>query len=117
MVFSSVAWLVLVVVLVAVSCGAEDGVGGQGASEGTSNVGQLSSGSPEEVWGSLAVVSGGDGSDAALIAGTIPVGGGCVLLDEQGSDVLLVWPSDRTSWDPVNEVVSFESLQGTTVEL
>ena len=115
--FPGLFGLVLVVALVAVSCGTDAGVGELSASEDTSTVDQASTEAPEGVWGPLAVVSSGDGSDAALIAGTIRVSNGCVLLDEQGSDVLLVWPADRTSWDPVNEVVSIESLEGTTVEL
>ena len=45
------------------------------------------------------------------------IGDGCVILDERGDDALLVWPSDRTSWNAETGDVTFESTSGEIVEL
>lgn len=37
------------------------------------------------------------------------------MLDEQGDDVLLVWPADRTTWNARARTVTFENFDGTTV--
>ena len=68
-------------------------------------------------WGPLAVVSGAAGGDLALIAGTVRIADGCVLLNEQGADVLLVWPSESTLWNAETKVVSFETFDGGIVQL
>lgn len=68
-------------------------------------------------WGPLAVVPPPDGSDDALIAGTLEIGDRCVLLDERGEDVLLVWPSDRTVWNAVDRTIGSENTTGGSFEM
>ena len=63
-------------------------------------------------WGPLAVVEAQGGGDA-LIHGTIRISGDCVVLDEQGDEVLLVWPADRTRWDASSQSITFENRDGT----
>ena len=70
----------------------------------------------ERPWGPLAVVQGAGGEEA-LIAGSLQVGDRCVLLDERGTDVLLIWPADRTGWDAESETITFESTTGEVVIL
>ena len=70
-----------------------------------------------DAWGPLAVVPPSAGSDLALIQGVLGVDDTCVLLDERGDDVLLVWPADRIAWDPVSRAVAFERTDGTVVTL
>jgi hypothetical protein len=62
-------------------------------------------------WGPLAVVRGGNGMDA-LIEGTIRITDDCVLLDERGELVLLVWPADRTLWDEDSAAIRFNDPNG-----
>lgn len=62
-------------------------------------------------WGPLGVADAQGGGDA-LIHGTIQIRDDCVLLDEQGEEVLLVWPSDRTRWDASSRSITFESRDG-----
>lgn len=66
-------------------------------------------------WGPLAVVDS-SGSGEALIQGTIRISDGCVLLDERGEMVLLVWPIDRVDWNETTQVVSLSVADGV-VEL
>ena len=63
-------------------------------------------------WGPLAVANAQGGGDA-LIHGTIEIRDDCVLLDEQGEEVLLVWPADRTRWDPASGSITVEDFDGT----
>lgn len=63
-------------------------------------------------WGPLAVVEAPGGGDLALIAGTLKIDDNCVLLDEGGELVLLVWPQARTAWDSQDMAVVFTSLAG-----
>lgn len=70
-----------------------------------------------EPWGPLAVMPAGEAGDGALIEGVLEVTGECVLLDERGNDVLLVWPADRVGWDAEAETVTFESTSGEVVTL
>jgi len=107
----------MLVALAATACGGDDNPANAADSGAAATSDQPSAERPDSLWGPLAVVSGGEGSDDALIFGTIHVGDGCVLLNEQGDDVLLVWPSDKTSWNPATEVVSFDTRRGTTLEL
>jgi len=59
----------------------------------------------------LATVAQGSGAEA-LISGTLEITPSCVLLDEQDELVLLVWPADRTVWDPTNDSVVLTSHSG-----
>lgn len=68
-------------------------------------------------WGPLAVVPPPEGSGTALIAGTLKVTEECVLLDERGEDVLLVWPADRTHWNPESRTIAFETSDGQMLTL
>jgi hypothetical protein len=63
-------------------------------------------------WGPLAVADAHGGGDA-LIHGTIQISDDCVLLEEQGDEVLLVWPADRTRWDASSQRITFENGDGT----
>lgn len=97
--------------LVAAACGDQNG---QVASDGPADSNEVSSASS---WGPLAVVPPSDGSDGALIMGTLQLTPECVLLDERGEDVLLVWPADRTKWEPQSGTVSFILGDGRMVML
>ena len=66
-------------------------------------------------WGPLAVIGPQDGADTARTEGTLSVTGDCVHILEQGEPVLLVWPSDQTSWDPGTRAITFANADGTTV--
>lgn len=68
-------------------------------------------------WGPLAVAPPPEGQGEALIHGTLQVTDECVLLKEQGDDVLLVWPADRTTWNPDARTVTFENPNGGTVTI
>lgn len=70
-----------------------------------------------DAWGPLAVVHPSDAGDGALIEGELDLAGDCVLLDERGDDVLLIWPADRVGWDAEAETVTFESNRGEVVTL
>lgn len=65
--------------------------------------------SPE--WGPLAVAEFGGGDDA-LISGTIQITDRCVLLDEGGDAVLLVWPHEGTTWDSEEMAVELVGRSG-----
>lgn len=77
---------------------------------------QPAGGGVERTWGPLAVVPGAGGEEA-LIEGSLRVGDRCVLLDERGEDVLLIWPADRTRWDADSGTITFESTGGEIVTL
>lgn len=81
------------------------------------DVGDASPPAEEARWGPLAVVEGGRGSDAALIRGVLVITDDCVLLDERGESVLLVWPDDMVSWDAGNATVEVPTGDGPTEEL
>jgi len=58
-------------------------------------------------WGPLAVEGPIDGgATAALGGGELEIGDACVRIE--GRDALLVWPSDRTSWDADSQTILFE---------
>lgn len=65
--------------------------------------------SPE--WGPLAVAES-VGGDHALISGTIQITDRCVLLDEGGDAVLLVWPHEGTTWDGEEMAVELVGRSG-----
>lgn len=66
-------------------------------------------------WGPLAVVSAEQGGDGALIEGVLNIDDACVLLDERGDDVLLIWPDELTTWDGESQTIMFESASGEVV--
>lgn len=66
-------------------------------------------GSPQ--FGPLAV-SDFVGGDQAVISGSIQITDDCVLLDERGESVLLVWPQGRTTWDNQEAAVLFVGPSG-----
>lgn len=63
-------------------------------------------------WGPLAVVPAQDGSDAARTEGTLRIVDGCVVLVTGVGAVLLLWPADRTTWDP-RGTITFTAPDGT----
>jgi hypothetical protein len=66
----------------------------------------------ETSWGPLAVIAGGQSGDEALISGTLRIADNCVLLDERGELVLLVWPEDQTEWDSQTNTVRYDAGDG-----
>lgn len=95
-------------VVLAASCGADasDAPAGTGASPDA-----------DGAWGPLAVIEAAGGGDEALISGTLQVDEGCVLLDEGGKTVLLLWPSAATAWDSSTATVSLVTSDGQRVAL
>lgn len=87
--------------------------GGPTASEGP----QQTQAGPTPKWGPLAVIPPPGGYEEALTHGTLHVTDECVLLEDQGDDVLLVWPADRTTWNPDARTVTFENPNGATVTI
>ncbi len=69
---------------------------------------------PADAWGPLAVIGPQIGSDDARTEGTLRVTADCVHILEQGDPVLLLWPSDQTSWDPATRSITFTNADGTT---
>lgn len=105
MVFERAAALRLVVLLALALVGAACGGG------------TATDGSADDTWGPLAVLSGPPSDDEALIAGSLQIGEDCVTLEEVGGEmVLLVWPSDGTSWNPESKVIEY-SDGDRTIEL
>ena len=72
--------------------------------------------SVEGEWGPSAVTDP-DGGMYTLMYGELIVEDKCVLLDEQGDEVLLVWPKGTTGWDVATRTIFFESSDGTVHEL
>ena len=75
---------------------------------------------PAEVetgWGPLAVIGGNRSGDQALISGTLRIADDCVLLDERGDMVLLVWPEEETEWEPVTGSVRYRAGDGSVAVL
>lgn len=93
--------------LLAAACGnsASDALAGTGASPDGG-----------AAWGPLAVVEQAAGAEA-LISGTLQIEERCVLLDERGEAVLLVWPSTTTTWDSSTATVTFATPDGQRVAL
>lgn len=65
-------------------------------------------------WGPLAVAEFA-GGDQALIAGTMQITKGCVLLDVGDEAVLLVWPQTLTAWDSQDKAIAFVRPSGERV--
>ena len=103
--------VVLAAALAAAGCGDDtDEAGPAGVPDRTVS-------NPGPPWGPLSVVPGAGSGAEALIHGTLRMTDDCVFLDEQGNDVLLVWPADRTTWTPETGTVSFERTDGQPVPL
>ncbi len=104
---------VLVLALVAAACSDN---GGDTTTTTTSPAPISTSTAPDQPAddpaGPLAVVLPAEGSDGALIQGTLRITNECVLLDERGDEVLLVWPGDRASWDPDTRTIAFQAGDG-----
>jgi hypothetical protein len=66
-------------------------------------------------WGPLAVANQ-FGPDAHA-DGTLVVDGRCVNLLQATRRTLLVWPSERTEWDPQGQRILFERSDGSVVEI
>lgn len=66
-------------------------------------------------WGPLAVVR--STGDDARTEGTLRITEECVFIESQGEIALLVWPADRTAWDPVARRVSFRRSNGQLVAM
>ena len=67
---------------------------------------------PAANWGPLAVDDSQEAGEA-LTRGTIHITEDCVILDEDGGgELLLVWPADRTRWDPSSRSITFENFDG-----
>jgi hypothetical protein len=70
----------------------------------------------DDVWGPLAVTDPVGGMDA-LMYGELVIDNDCVLLNERGDEVLLVWPKDATGWDAATQTILYESSDGIIHEL
>lgn len=66
-------------------------------------------------WGPLAVVA--RTGDDARTEGTLRITEECVFIDSGGETSLLVWPADRTVWDPALRTVSFTRPTGEVIAL
>lgn len=54
----------------------------------------------------------------AAISGRLSITDDCVfLVPLDGTDVLLVWPSDRTTWDKLNRTITFVNADGSSIEV
>ncbi len=68
----------------------------------------------QDPWGPLAVQPPQEGFLEAETGGTLRITDECVFLgDGDESEVLLVWPADRTSWDGANRTITYEDVDGT----
>ncbi|MBA2719800.1 MAG: hypothetical protein H0U52_11260 [Chloroflexi bacterium] len=104
-----IAVLVLAIAVAGVWFGLPRGDGSPGAG---------ASASPTETWGPLAVVPASGGVDEALATGTLHITDTCVFLEEAGDDLsVLVWPADRTTWDPDQQAITLENLNGSTLSM
>jgi hypothetical protein len=65
-------------------------------------------------WGPLAVPRA-DSGDLARTEGTLPLTATCAFIEQGGERTILVWPVDRTTWNPTNGEVSFRRLRGDIV--
>jgi len=53
----------------------------------------------------------------ALMYGELVITNNCVLVNEQGDEVLLLWPKDATGWDAATQAILYESSDGIIHEL
>lgn len=63
-------------------------------------------------WGPLAVAEPSGGVMEALTGGTLRLAEDCAFLDTGDEDMLLVWPADRTTWNPDGRTVTLEDFNG-----
>ena len=71
-------------------------------------------------WGPIAAVNVGESNMQleALLAGTIRITDSCVFVEDAvGDQIFLVWPSDRTRWDPSTRAVLLADTAGTIAAL
>jgi hypothetical protein len=74
--------------------------------------GPATDGNSARDWGPLAVDDSQEAGEA-LMRGTINITDDCVILDEEsGGEVLLVWPADRTRWDPSSRSITVQNFNG-----
>ncbi len=89
-----------------------------GLSRGDGSPGAGASASPTETWGPLAVVPQSSGFGEALATGTLHITDTCVFLEEAGDDLsVLVWPAERTTWNPGQQAITLENLDGRTLSM
>lgn len=94
--------------LLVAACGVDSPQGGL-AGEPT-NVGS-------DDWGPMAVVDEHAGN-GELVAGTLEVTSGCVILDERGHQrLVMAWPSDLSSWIEESGAIGFDSSTGERLVL
>jgi hypothetical protein len=67
-------------------------------------------------WGPIAAARGSAG-DLALTSGTLEITDRCTFLASGDRRMLLVWPAERTSWNPGTGVIRLTSLNGQTIDL
>jgi len=69
-------------------------------------------------WGPLAVEEPDGAIMEARISGRLSITDDCVfLVPLDGTDVLLLWPSDRTFWDELNRTITFVNTDGSSIDL
>lgn len=98
--FTRTSIAALAAVLALSACGGSTDVTGQSSPD-------------EQTWGPLAVTSADGSGGQALSQGTLQVTDECVLLDEQGEDVLLVWGAGQVTWNADERSVTIEDADGT----
>jgi len=64
-------------------------------------------------WGPLALVEAT--GDMARNEGMVVITDACVFLERDDERGLLVWPADRTRWNPGDRSISFTTLEGGEV--
>lgn len=111
---------VAVVVFTTLVGGTVGVIGGLTVFAVAAKVGIVGRGSPRaaETWGPLAVVPPSGGVDEALATGTLHITDTCVFLEEAGDDLsVLIWPADRTTWDPDQRAITLKNLDGSTLSM
>ncbi len=66
-------------------------------------------------WGPLAVTSPQEGGAEARTEGAVSLTGRCLTVDGPEGEMTLLWPEDRTSWEPEAQAVEFVTGDGETV--
>lgn len=51
----------------------------------------------------------------AQLEGTMRITGDCAFVESADFDLLLVWPADRTTWNPTEQSATLTSSDGTSV--